>query len=88
MATFSIVEHFDVLEQISTGFLAGSVANPVYTLALEGTEEALHDSIVIAVILPEKTPEPSHIQAQAEWHYEPTSGFSAKQNPGLVTRGI
>jgi hypothetical protein len=50
MATFSIVEHFDVLEQISTGFLAGSVANPVYTLALEGTEEALHDSIVIAVM--------------------------------------
>ena len=49
MASFSIVEHFDVLEQIGFGFVSCPVANPVYAFSLESTKETLHDSIVITI---------------------------------------
>jgi len=57
MATFAVVEHFDVLEQIGAGLLSCAVAYPVHALALEHTEEALDDGIVVTVadadVLPE-----------------------------------
>jgi hypothetical protein len=49
MATFSIVEHLYVFEQIGFGFVSCPVANPVYAFSLESTKETLHDSIVITI---------------------------------------
>ena len=49
MATFSIVEHLYVLEQIGSGFVPVAIANPDDPLALENTEEAFHDGVVITV---------------------------------------
>ncbi len=49
MATFSIVEHLDVLEQICLCLFPGSVANAVDTFAFEHPEEAFDDRIVVAV---------------------------------------
>ena len=49
MASFSIVEHLYVFEQIGFGFLSCPVANPVYAFSLENTKEAFHNSVVIAV---------------------------------------
>ena len=49
MATFSIMEHLDLLEQISSSLLPRSVAGPVHTFALEDPEEAFDDRVVIAV---------------------------------------
>ena len=49
MATLSIVEHFDVLKQIGPGGLSRSVSNPVYALALEDTEEAFDNGVVVTI---------------------------------------
>ena len=49
MATFSIVEHLNVLKQIGTGLLSVAIANAVHTLSLENTEEALDDGIIVTV---------------------------------------
>ena len=49
MATLSIVEHLYVLEQIGSGFLPVAIANPDHPFALEDTEEAFHDGVVVAV---------------------------------------
>ena len=49
MATFSIVEHLDVLEQIGPCLIPGAVANSVHALSLEKPKEALDHRIVIAV---------------------------------------
>ena len=49
MATLSVVEHLNVLEQIGSGLVSVAVANPVHALSLKGGEEAFHDGIVIAV---------------------------------------
>ncbi len=49
MATFSIVEHLNVLEQVSAGLFPGSVPHTVHTLAFEHPEEAFDDRVVIAV---------------------------------------
>lgn len=49
MATLSIVEHLDVLEQIGSGFFPIAIANPDDPFPIEDAEEALHDRIVITV---------------------------------------
>jgi hypothetical protein len=35
MASLSVVEHLDVLEQIGTNLISGSIANTVHALPLE-----------------------------------------------------
>ena len=52
MATFSVVEYFDVFEQVSSSFFPGSTENPVYALSLEGAEETFHDSVRLALLGP------------------------------------
>ena len=49
MATLSVVEHLNILEQIGFGLVPAAIANPVHALSLKGGEEAFHDGIVIAV---------------------------------------
>jgi len=49
MATFSIVEHLYVLEQIGFGFVPVAIANPDDPFPLEDTEEAFHNGVVITV---------------------------------------
>ena len=49
MASLSIVEHLNVLEQIGSGFLSVAIANPDDPFSLEDTEEAFHDGVVVAV---------------------------------------
>ena len=43
------VEHLNVLEQIGPGFVSVAIADPDDPFALENTEEAFNDGIVIAV---------------------------------------
>ena len=45
MASFSIVEHLYVFEQIGFGFVSCPVANPVYAFSAENTKEAFHNSV-------------------------------------------
>ena len=49
MATLSIVEHLDVLKQIGSGFLSVAISNPDDPFPLEGSPEAFHDRVVVAV---------------------------------------
>jgi hypothetical protein len=49
VASFSIVEHLDVLKQIGLGFVSRPIAYAVDTLSLKDGEEALDDGIVVAV---------------------------------------
>jgi hypothetical protein len=49
MATFSIVEHLDVFEQISMCLIPGSVANAVHTFAFEYPEAVFDERIVVAI---------------------------------------
>jgi len=45
MASLSIVEHFDVLEQIGSGFVRVAIADADDPLSLENPEEAFHNSV-------------------------------------------
>ena len=49
MATFSIVEHLDVVEQVRPGFGSCSVDFPSNPFLLQAAEERLRDGIVMAV---------------------------------------
>ncbi len=51
VAATPVVEHLDVLEQVSDGFLAGGVACTVHPFVLEAVEEAFGRRIVPAVTL-------------------------------------
>jgi len=55
MPAFWIVEYFDVMEQVPTGFLAGFVSFSPDPLSFEQMEEALRDRIVVAVPTPAHT---------------------------------
>ena len=49
MASFSIVEHLDILEQVGPGGLSRSISDPVDALSREDTEEAFDDGIVVTI---------------------------------------
>ena len=52
MASFSVIEHLDVVEYIGPGLVPRSIANPMDTFAFERSEEALHSSIVPTIARP------------------------------------
>ena len=54
MASFSVVEHLNVVEQVGPCFIPGSISNPVDTLTFEQAEEALSGCVVRA------TPDTAH----------------------------
>ncbi len=49
MAPLGVVEHFDVVEYISSGVIAGGVDLAADAFALEQLEEALGHGVVVAV---------------------------------------
>src|ERR1043166_2136219 len=49
MGSLTIVETFDVLEDLMASFAAGSEAVPIYQFQFESAPEALHDRIVVTV---------------------------------------
>ncbi len=49
MTAFPIIETLDVIEYISSSFVAISVANSIHSLSFHHAEEALHDRVVIAI---------------------------------------
>ena len=55
MATLSIVEHFNILEQVGTCFISGAVTYAVYTFAFESAEEAFEDGLVKSFSLRSKS---------------------------------
>lgn len=52
MAPLSIVETFDVIKDIRPGFVSRKVATEVHPLSLHYAEEALDNSIIVAVSPP------------------------------------
>ena len=49
MASFSVIEHLDVIEDIGTRFIACAISGSVDSFAFEQAEEAFSNSIVVAV---------------------------------------
>ena len=48
MLSFSVVERFDVIEQISLGFFLRPIADAMHPLILQAVEEALYRRVVPA----------------------------------------
>ena len=52
MTALSVVEHFDVVEDVRSRIITGCIDPPADAFALEQLEEALGHSVVVAVATP------------------------------------
>ena len=49
MASFPVVEHLDVIEQVGARLVSGSIADTIDPFAFEQAKEALNNGVVVAV---------------------------------------